>query len=147
MLKQEELDEIVKTYASKAEELGVKVGYLLKANGKTDNYTINNATVDVAKFRYATYPHLELTLLSNNQPISNLGFYIEDYLPEEVGKFEKGKIYPKGTIFNISDFKDVIEAFKIGGIDPSPYFAEKKDLEERLAFINEIIENNNLKED
>ena len=139
MLNQEELDKIVKDYVDKAEENGLKVGFLLKADGKLDNVFIKGATVDVSKFKYAYYPHLELNLIDDkSQPVANLCFSLEEHLGDAPLNFEKGKIYPKGTFFLI---------FNIGNIDSKPYFDEKRELEEKLQYINNIIEKFELKED
>lgn len=148
MLNQEELDKIVKDYVDKAEENGLKVGFLLKADGKLDNVSIKGATVDVSKFKYAYYPHLELNLIDDkSQPVANLCFSLEEHLGDAPLNFEKSKIYPKGTFFLISDLKKVVECFNIGGIDSKPYFDEKRELEEKLQYINNIIEKFELKED
>lgn len=148
MLSKEELDKIVKSYVEKAEEVGLKVGFLLKADGKLDNAFIKGATVDVSKFKYAYYPHLEINLIDDkSQPVASFCFNLEEHLSDAPLSFEKGKIYPSGSFFLVSDLKKVVECFNIGDIDAKPYFDEKKELEEKLQYINNIIEKFELKED
>lgn len=151
MLKEEVENGIVESYRKTLKDLNLHEGLVLDADTKIpnpnggDSIVIDGVAFGIGKLRFAMYPHIECHLINNLQETCVVSFISEENSGVPVTAYNESKDIVKDTVFNLNDLEKFVKDIKVGNIKTDIYLEEKKHLEESLAQLTKMLEDNGIK--
>lgn len=151
MLKEEIENGIVEDYRKTLKDLNLHEGLILNADIKIpnpnggDSIVVDGVAFGIGKLRFAMYPHIECHFINNLQEVCVVSFISEENSGVPVTAYNESKDIVKDTVFNLNDLEKFIKDIKVGNVKVDIYLEEKKRLEEALAQLTKMLEDNGIK--
>lgn len=152
MLKEEEIKEVVDGYNKVLNDSKIKVGLVYNADATIVSARHNNQEVkidgfmiNIQKFKYAMYPHIECKVVSNLEEIGDVYFISPEHSGDPLAEYKKDSV-ATGITYSLDEIGNFFKDIKVNGVKKEIYLNEKKVLEQQLEQINNIIKEAEIEE-
>lgn len=155
MLKEEQIEEVVKNYRKLFENSNVTEGVIYNANIEVPSERASapggkelatGAVFGIQRFRFAQYPHIECKLINADmQEIITIIFMTDETAGEPITEY-KTENFRNQVFFDLDKIDTFIKDIKLGKIKVSLYLNERARLEQQLAELNKIIAEGGIEE-